>query len=306
MLASMLSALHARLAALLVCLLVSLQTYAQDFDTVEIRTTELANGIYMLEGAGGNIGVSVGPDGVFLIDDQYAPLSEKIRAALAELDEGPIRFLLNTHVHGDHIGGNENFGQGGTVILAHENVRRRMSVAQFATYLDREVPAAPPAALPVVTFEDGVTLHFNGQAVHITHLPSAHTDGDSIVHFPDSDVLHMGDVLFSATYPFVDLESGGTVEGTIAGVERGLEIAGENTKIIAGHGPLIGRTELEAYRSMLVTVRDLALWAIAGGQSVDQLIASDPLEELNPRWAGGDPALAERTIRAFYTDLSGP
>lgn len=299
-------ALHTSLAAVLVSFLVPSQPRAQDFDNVEIRTTQLADGIYMLEGAGGNIGVSVGPDGIFLIDDQYAPLSEKIRAAVAELDEGPIRFLLNTHVHGDHVGGNENFGKGGTVILAHENVRRRMSVAQFVARLDRELPAAPPAALPIVTFDDNVTLHFNGQAIRVTHLPSAHTDGDSIVHFPDSDVLHMGDVLFSATYPFVDLESGGSVKGMLAGLKRALEIAGENTKIIAGHGPLIGRAELEVYRSMLVTVRDRVLWAIADGQSVDQLVASDALEDLNPTWAGGEPARAERTLRAFYTDLSRP
>ena len=168
------------------------------------------------------------------------------------------------------------------------------------------MPPAPPAALPIVTFDDNVTLHFNGQAIRVTHLPSAHTDGDSIVHFPDSDVLHMGDVLFSATYPFVDLESGGSVKGMLAGLKRALEIAGENTKIIAGHGPLIGRAELEVYRSMLVTVRDRVLWAIADGQSVDQLVASDALEDLNPTWAGGEPARAERTLRAFYTDLSRP
>ena len=299
----MLPALHAGLALVVVTLLAPLETHAQDFDDVEIRTTQLADGIYMLEGSGGNIGVSVGPDGVFLIDDQYAPLAEKIRAAVAELDDGPIRFLLNTHVHGDHVGGNENLGNGGTVILAHRNVRRRMSVAQFVGNLDREAPAAPAAALPVVTFEDSVTLHFNGQTIRVTHLPSAHTDGDSIVHFPDSDVLHMGDVLFSATYPFVDLESGGSVEGVIAATERGLEIAGEDTKVIPGHGPLIGRSELQAYRSMLITVRDRVLWAIADGQSVDQLIASNPLEDLDPTWAGGEPARAERTLRAFYADL---
>ncbi|MEO1310678.1 MAG: MBL fold metallo-hydrolase, partial [Pseudomonadota bacterium] len=170
------------------------------FDGVTIRTTELADGVYMLEGAGGNMAVSVGPDGVILIDDQFAPLSERIQAAIGELSDLQVRFVLNTHWHGDHTGGNEAFGATGAVIVAHDNVRERMSVDQFNDLLGRETKAGDPAALPVVTFTDQVTFHLNGRPVEVVHVPAAHTDGDSIVRFVGSNVVHAGDVFFSGRF----------------------------------------------------------------------------------------------------------
>ncbi|MCG8462686.1 MAG: MBL fold metallo-hydrolase [Holophagales bacterium] len=230
-----------------------------DFSAVEIQTEKLADGVHMLVGAGGNIGVSSGEDGVFLVDDQFAPLTEKIRKAVAEISDGPIRFVLNTHWHFDHTGGNENFGKAGSLIVAHDNVRVRMSTDQLIESLNRNVPAAPDAALPVVTYAEGVTFHLNGQTIHAFHVPPAHTDGDSIVHFREADVVHMGDLFFNGVYPFIDLSSGGSVEGMIAAVEKVLAMAGDGTKIVPGHGPLATKADLAGYRDMLTAVRDAIL-----------------------------------------------
>ena len=278
---------------------------SQDFDSVDIQTTQLAERIYMLVGAGGNIAVSAGDDGVFLVDDQFAPLTEKIRAAITALSERPVRFVINTHLHGDHTGGNENFGKAGSVIIAHDSVRQRMSIRQFLSAFNREVAPAPPAALPVITFNDTVTLHLNGEAVTVSHVPPAHTDGDAIVHFTGSDVVHMGDLVRSSSFPFVDLDSGGSIEGMITATDRGLAIAGENTKIIPGHGSLMDRSQLLEYRSMLVVLQDRVRAAIAEGKSVEELIAENPLADLEARWGGRGPEYTEQTLRIFYSDLSG-
>src|SRR5262245_56719058 len=186
-----------------------------DWKAVEVKASPVAGNVHVLTGRGGNIGVSAGDDGVFLVDDQYAPLTDKVKAAVAGISPRPIRFLLNTHWHGDHTGGNENLGKAGVVIVAHENVRRRMSVEQFIEAFDEKVPPAPAQALPVVTFTDAVTFHMNGDDVRCFHVPPAHTDGDTVVHFQKADVIHMGDLFFNGMYPFIDVATGGSFEGVI-------------------------------------------------------------------------------------------
>jgi glyoxylase-like metal-dependent hydrolase (beta-lactamase superfamily II) len=277
---------YALLSMFVVCA-AGLPAAAQDFDKVEIETQKLAEGVYMLTGAGGNIGVSAGADGVVLIDDQYAPLTDKIRAAVAALDEHPIRFVLNTHWHGDHTGGTENLGRAGAVVVAHENVRRRMSVEQLIEAFGRSVPASPPAALPVVTFTRDVTFHLNGDELYAFHVEHAHTDGDTIVHFRRADVIHMGDTLFNGMYPFIDISSGGSIDGVIAAADAVLAIAGPQTRIVAGHGPLAGRAELTAYRDMLRTVRERVEPLRAAGKTLEEVVAAKPTEDLDGKWGGG-------------------
>jgi glyoxylase-like metal-dependent hydrolase (beta-lactamase superfamily II) len=259
----------------------------QDFSKVEIKTIDLGSGLAMLQGAGGNIGVSTGPDGVFLIDDQFAPLTEKIRAAIRELSKEPIRFVLNTHWHGDHTGGNENLGEAGVLILAHHRVRERLSTEQFQAIRNRTIPASPKVAWPVVTFEDGVTLHLNGQTIEVTHVDPAHTDGDSIVYFSEADLLHMGDIYFSGMYPFIDTSSGGRIDGMIAAADRALAIAGPKTRIIPGHGPLSNREDLSQTREMLISVRDRVRNFMNEGLDRDQVIARQPSKDFDGEYGGG-------------------
>lgn len=227
----------------------------QDFSKVEIKAEVLAPGVAVLFGAGGNIGVSYGRDGNVLIDDQFAPLTDKILAAVRRLDPDPVRFVINTHWHSDHSGGNENLGKAGAVIVAHDNVRRRMAVEHLSKRFGK-TPASPRAALPVVTFAQGVNFHLNEDQIHVVHVRKAHTDGDSLVHWAKADVLHMGDAFFhKVTLPFIDLESGGSIDGLIAAIRTGLSLAGPGTKIIPGHGPVATRADLQAYLAMLVDVR---------------------------------------------------
>jgi glyoxylase-like metal-dependent hydrolase (beta-lactamase superfamily II) len=276
---------------------------AQDFDAVEIRIIPVAPGLHMMVGRGGNLAVSSGDDGVFLVDDQYAPLTGKIRAAIATLSDGQLRFVFNTHWHGDHTGGNENLGRAGALIFAHDNVRKRLSAEQFIEGLGRLVPRSPEAALPVVTFTDAVTFHLNGDEVHAFTVPPAHTDGDSLVHFRRANVIHMGDIYFSRGFPFIDLSSGGSVEGFVAAVDRVLAMADANTKLIPGHGPLSNRAELETYRGMLVAIRDRIRGALADGQTLDQVLAARPTREFDEAWGGGFIG-PEKFVRTVYRSLA--
>ena len=282
--------------------MVGTQALGQDFSQVQIRTTEVAEGIYMLEGSGGNLGLSVGTDGAFLIDDQFAPLSEKISAAIAGITNDDVRFLVNTHWHGDHTGGNENFGNAGAIIVAHDNVRARMSTEQFREIFDQRIPASPATALPIVTFADRTTFHWNGQRIVVKHVENAHTDGDSVVWFADADVFHLGDVFFNGFYPFVDVSSNGSLEGYISAVEGVLMRTTENTTIIPGHGPLANANDLRAYLEVLRTARERIQSAIDSGMSEDEAVAADLMADYDEQWGGGfmNP---ENFVRLSYKSL---
>ena len=258
------------------------------YSKVKIKTIALGQGIYMLMGMGGNIGVSVGKDGVFMIDDQFAPLTDKILAAIRELSDGDIRFVINTHVHGDHTGGNENLGKMGLVILARDEVRTRLS------------ETLPDIALPVVTFSDTMTIHMNGEEVYIFKVPPAHTDGDTYIYFKDSDVIHAGDAFRTTSLPYIDRENGGTLKGTIDGLGLLIGASGPNTKIIPGHGEVSTREDVIAFRDMTIEISDRMAEMMERGMSYDQIAEADPSREYNDRY--GDP---ERFLRAVYAELGG-
>lgn len=260
--------------------------FAQDWDAVEIKPTDLGNGLYMLMGSGGNLGASFGEDGIFLIDDQYAPLTDKIVAALGQIGSGDVKYVINTHWHGDHSGGNENLGKAGSIIVAHRNVRERMSVEQFMKMRDVTVPASPDIALPVVTFDGNVDFYFNGHKIEVKSVEAAHTDGDSIVFIKEANVLHMGDTFFHTWYPFIDVDSGGNIHGMIAVHETGLALADDKTKIIPGHGPLATKANLQEAHDKLVGVRDALQARIDKGMSDAEVIADKPLDALDLGWGG--------------------
>ena len=243
----------------------------RDWNDVEIRAETLAPGVAVLFGAGGNIGLSYGEDGNVLIDDQFAPLTERILAAVRQVDPDPVRFVVNTHWHGDHTGGNENIGRAGAVIVAHDNVRRRMSMERVIS--GETVTASPAGALPVVTFSDDLSFHLNGDEIRVVHVEQAHTDGDALVFWTRANVLHMGDVYFNGMLPFVDLESGGSIDGVLAALDRALEMANESTRIIPGHGPIARRADLAAYRDLLTGLRAQVAQALREGRSLDEIKA---------------------------------
>ncbi len=272
-------------------------------DEVTIETVNVAPGIYMLVGNGGNIGVSVGEDGVAIIDDQFGPLVPKIRAAIAKLSPEPVRFVINTHWHGDHTGGNEAFGKAGSIIVAHDNVRRRMAADQVNSFSGGKVAAAPADALPVVTFDEAVTLHWNGDELDVMHVPAAHTDGDAIIRFRKANVVHMGDTFFLNLYPFVDTGSGGSTAGIIKVLDRVLPTVDANTRIIPGHGPLATKADLQAYRDMLSTVHDRVAKLVAAGRSQDEVLAAKPTAEFDARWGGGF-FKADVWVGRLYVELS--
>ncbi|MFN2238482.1 MAG: MBL fold metallo-hydrolase [Thermoanaerobaculia bacterium] len=237
-----------------------------DFSKVEIKVHPVAGKIFMLEGAGGNIGVSVGDDGIVIVDDQYAPLAPKIKAALASLTDQPVRFVLNTHYHGDHTGGNEFFGESAPVV-AHENVRTRLAEG----FPSRNIDPAPDGALPVITFNDRLSIHLNGEEVRAEHIPHGHTDGDSVIFFTGSNVVHLGDIFFNGLFPFIDIDSGGSVAGVIAGIEALLPKIADDAKIIAGHGPLASKGDLETTLGMLRETSALVRAGLAAGKTAEQM-----------------------------------
>jgi cyclase len=274
---------------------------AQDFEKVKIETIKAADGIYMLRGAGGNIGVSAGKDGILLIDTQFAELMEKIKTAIAEINRGPIRIVLNTHWHYDHTYGNEPLGKSGALIMAHENSRMHMTSEQYFSDFDMNIPVFPEAALPLVTFKDSLTLHFNDDEIQVIHIENAHSDGDSVIYFLKANVMHTGDIYFSVLYPFIDVSHGGSIDGLVAAADRIIGIVDENTKIIPGHGPLSNREGLMKYRDMLLTLRDRIKSQIEAGKALEEVIASKPTADFDKVQAQSVPP--EMFVKIVYNDL---
>jgi cyclase len=263
-----------------------------DFAAVQIKVHQVAGNFYYLEGQGGNVGVLVGDDGVLMIDDQFAPLTEKLVTAVRTISKKPIRMLVNTHVHGDHTGGNENIGKMGVEIIAQDNVRAR---------LVRGVNGAPPSAavgLPVVTFGDGIALHVNGEDLEVGKLPPAHTDGDAYIRLPKADVIHVGDVFRTVGYPIVDGANGGTVKGTLAALQKVIDMAGPATKILPGHGVVSTREDVAAFRDMVVSLQSKIGDMIKQGMTLEQVIAAKPTAELDAKLGP-----SERFLTLFYNAL---
>ncbi|MDH3270610.1 MAG: MBL fold metallo-hydrolase [Gemmatimonadota bacterium] len=299
--------LHWMLFASITLLVATTPILAQDLADVEIETLRVADGVYMLVGQGGNIGVSVGEDGVFVIDDQFAPLTEKILAAIAAISSEPVRFVFNTHWHGDHTGGNENMGEAGALIVAHDNVRERMSVEQVLERIGRAAsttPASPEGALPVVTFSEDVSFHINGTELHAFHVSNAHTDGDAIVHFVGPNVVHMGDTFFRDRFPFIDTATGGSIDGLIAAAGDALAVMDADTRIIPGHGVLSGREDLRAYRDALKTMRDAVAALMQRGMSLEQIQQARPIRAQAAAW-GQDRAAEDSFVATIHYGLGG-
>jgi cyclase len=282
---------------------VSADSLAQrDFSQVEITTHRLADNLYYLAGAGGNIGVSVGEDGVFLIDDQFAPLTEKILAAIGVVTDQPVRFLLNTHHHGDHTGGNQNLGKAGVVIVAHENVRALLKNGLTSGDLDRLLTADQRAGLPVVTYTDSVRFHLNGENIHAFHIGPGHTNADSFVHFQNANVIHTGDVFRTTGYPYVDGNSSGSFLGIVAGYEMLLEISNADTVFVPGHGVPSSQNDVREQLDMLYTIRDRVKAGIDDGLSLERIQSGNPTAEYDARWNGGK-IKAPDLVAVIYNEL---
>jgi glyoxylase-like metal-dependent hydrolase (beta-lactamase superfamily II) len=274
----------------------------RDFSAVEIKATEVTENIHMLEGSGGNIALFEGEDGALIIDTQFAPLTEKIKAAISELTEHELKYVLNTHWHGDHTGGNENFGNDGAIIVSHENVLERLSKDQIMKAFNREVKASPKAAWPQITFKETMQLHLNGEPLQMIHVHNAHTDGDAFVYFPESNVIHLGDCFFAGRFPFIDLGSGGSVDGAINAIQVALMLTNSSTKIIPGHGSLSKKSDLLSYYTMLQTMKGRVLSAMEEGKSLEEMKAGN-LGEGYEEWGSGFINL-ERFLDIIWTDYN--
>lgn len=269
------------------------------FDDVKVTSTEVAKNIHMLMGKGGNVGVFVGKDGTFVIDDQFAPLTEKLMAAIKDVGGDAPKFLLNTHFHGDHSGGNENFGKKGAMIISHLNVRERLKHGSEIKEFGMILPPASAEALPIITYKDQMHFHINGEDVVVTHVPNAHTDGDSFIHFKNANVIHAGDIFFNGFYPFIDPTHGGTVKGVISAADKILQLSNDKTKIIPGHGPLANKADLDTYKKMLEVAYSNLLKLKEEGLNAEQAKAKKPLAEFDKEWSDG-MFTSERWIEIIY------
>ncbi len=253
----------------------------------EITSTQVTEHIYMISGKGGNVGLFVGGDGTFLIDDQFAPVTEKIVTLIKSVGGDYPKFLINTHYHGDHTGGNENLGKEGTLIFSHDNVRERLSAGSFIKEFNMRRAAVSHDGLPVVTFSEDISFHLNGDTIQAIHVPHAHTDGDSFIYFKMANVIHAGDIFFNGFYPFVDVDHGGSVKGMIAAADKILSLADDKTKIIAGHGPIANKKDLIGYRQMLATVYERLKKLKAEGKTAKEVVSAKPLADLEAIWGDG-------------------
>jgi len=272
-----------------------------DFSKVQMKATKVAGNVYMLEGSGGNIGVSVGDDGLLIVDDQFAPLADKIRAALKGIADKKLRFILNTHWHGDHTGGNVAFGAEATII-AHDNVRKRLATDQKSEVFNRTTPASPKEALPVITFDQSLSVHFNGEDIRAIHFPHGHTDGDSVIFFPVSNVVHLGDDFFAGRFPFVDLESGGSVEGLIKNIGELVAKIPATAKLIPGHGPISTLDDLKSYHRMLQQTTEIVRQKMAAGKTLDQIKTEGLPDEWKP-WGEGF-IKTDRWVETIYKSVT--
>jgi glyoxylase-like metal-dependent hydrolase (beta-lactamase superfamily II) len=291
-----------RIAGLSVLLLASSARAAEPGDS-KLETQKLADGFFLITGPGGNIALKVGDKSAFLVDDQIAPMSPALEKAIAAVTPKAVRFVFNTHWHADHTGGNPTFGAKGSVIVAHDNVRKRLSTEQFVAMFNRKVAPLPEPALPVITFPDSLSFHLDGEDIEVFHVDPAHTDGDSIVHFKKANVIHTGDTFLSGGYPFIDLSSGGTVDGFVRAADRVLAIAQPTTRIIPGHGPVADKAKVKAFRDMVATVRDRVKKLVAEGKSLEAVRATKPTAEFDAAW-GGAFIRGPQFVETVYQDLT--
>jgi len=275
----------------------------QDLSKVEITTTKIAPNVYTLEGSGGTIGVLPGPDGVLMVDAQFAPLTDKILAAIRQLSDKPVRFLINTHVHGDHTGGNENLGKTGVTILAREQLRGRLMKPAPGTN-GASTPPAPPPALPMITYDAPITIHMNGDDVQLVPIPLAHTDGDTLVKFPGNDVIMTGDFYRSLGYPNIDRANGGSLKGMLDGLETIVKLAGPTTKIVPGHGAIVDRAAVSAHRDMIVAMRDRVAKMVQQNMTLAQITAAKPGADYDAK-VPGVGTTGERFISQLYAEVGG-
>jgi cyclase len=274
-----------------------------DFSKVEIKTTDLGDGMYMLEGQGGNITVAVAKDGIIMVDSQYAPLHDKIKAAISSISNQPVRYVINTHFHGDHVGGNESFSRDGVIVIAEVNVKNRLATGTTNGLTGVKTPPATPAALPSKTYTGHFQIRLRGRVADLKHIENAHTDGDTYVWFKTANVLSTGDTFTQGRYPNIDFANGGNIKGMIAATDAYLKLANAKTRIVPGHGPLADKAALAEYRTMLITARDRMAKLVKDGKTEDEVVAAKPFADLDAKWAPTELA-SKNFIRVVYHSLA--